>query len=208
MTEGLGKYISTYTYIHTTKNVHIHIHILHFNYMYNFLYLGTIPASSQNKQVLDKLQVERERGITVKAQTVTLCHIYKGKEYLLNLIDTPVSFQFSSSTNWPLQLHKMIITFLTLSNIWRLGQNTCHFFISIEATTNMGSTITLFDRASFQLQSAICSHNHYQWHCEEKSCGRRIDMLNCNNAINMFELQSYSYIQSWTNTLGKVIEPS
>ena len=33
-----------------------------------FFFLGTIPKDQSNKQVLDKLQVERERGITVKAQ--------------------------------------------------------------------------------------------------------------------------------------------
>jgi translation elongation factor EF-4 len=43
--------------------------------------------------VLDKLQVERERGITVKAQTASIIYRDKGDdtEYLLNLIDTPVN---------------------------------------------------------------------------------------------------------------------
>ena len=39
--------------------------------------------------MLDKLQVERERGITVKAQTVTLLHTHQHVPYVLNLIDTP-----------------------------------------------------------------------------------------------------------------------
>ncbi len=55
------------------------------------LLVGTIPESGSNVQVLDKLQVERERGITVKAQTATLIYNYEGEDYLLNLIDTPVS---------------------------------------------------------------------------------------------------------------------
>jgi translation elongation factor EF-4 len=38
---------------------------------------------------MDKLQVERERGITVKAQTATLLHTHEEDHYLLNLIDTP-----------------------------------------------------------------------------------------------------------------------
>lgn len=38
--------------------------------------------------MLDRLQVERERGITVKAQTATLVYNYQGVAYLLNLIDT------------------------------------------------------------------------------------------------------------------------
>lgn len=46
-------------------------------------------------QVLDKLAVERERGITVRAQTATMNYNYKGQEYLLNLIDTPGHVDFS-----------------------------------------------------------------------------------------------------------------
>ncbi|XP_007606339.2 translation factor Guf1, mitochondrial-like [Cricetulus griseus] len=57
---------------------------------------GTIDKTKKNQQVLDKLQVERERGITVKAQTATLFYSFKGKQYLLNLIDTPVSFILTS----------------------------------------------------------------------------------------------------------------
>ncbi|XP_051895673.1 translation factor GUF1, mitochondrial isoform X2 [Pristis pectinata] len=50
---------------------------------------GAIIKTKHNKQVLDKLQVERERGITVKAQTATLFYSHAGRTYLLNLIDTP-----------------------------------------------------------------------------------------------------------------------
>ena len=45
--------------------------------------------------MLDRLQVEKERGITVKAQTATLVYNYKGDNYLLNLIDTPGHVDFS-----------------------------------------------------------------------------------------------------------------
>ncbi len=56
---------------------------------------GTISDRNKNEQVLDKLQVERERGITVKAQTASLFYEYKGEIYLLNLIDTPGHVDFS-----------------------------------------------------------------------------------------------------------------
>ncbi|XP_042840539.1 translation factor GUF1, mitochondrial isoform X2 [Panthera tigris] len=56
---------------------------------------GTIDKTKNNKQVLDKLQVERERGITVKAQTASLFYNWEGKQYLLNLIDTPGHVDFS-----------------------------------------------------------------------------------------------------------------
>ena len=56
---------------------------------------GVISKDGQNKQVLDKLKVERERGITVKAQTVTMFHEFKGQRYLINLIDCPGHVDFA-----------------------------------------------------------------------------------------------------------------
>jgi len=57
--------------------------------------VGAIHVSSDNKQVLDKLQVERERGITVKAQSVSVLYRYNNEDYILNLIDTPGHVDFS-----------------------------------------------------------------------------------------------------------------
>ncbi|KAK3291680.1 uncharacterized protein B0H64DRAFT_330251 [Chaetomium fimeti] len=59
-------------------------------------YTGTISASDANKQILDKLDVERERGITVKAQTCTMIHRSSrdGLDYLLHLVDTPGHVDF------------------------------------------------------------------------------------------------------------------
>lgn len=56
---------------------------------------GTVPDTA-NAQFLDKLKVERERGITVKAQTVSIIHTHTdGQRYLINLIDTPGHVDFS-----------------------------------------------------------------------------------------------------------------
>ncbi|OAX84736.1 translation factor GUF1, mitochondrial [Emergomyces africanus] len=59
---------------------------------------GTIEAGS-NKQVLDKLDVERERGITVKAQTCTMLYNHKGEDYLLHLVDTPGHVDFRAEVS-------------------------------------------------------------------------------------------------------------
>lgn len=60
-------------------------------------FTGTIKPSRDNKQVLDRLPVERERGITVKAQTASMVFEKPGhpEPYLLNLIDTPGHVDFS-----------------------------------------------------------------------------------------------------------------
>src|SRR5436190_9083374 len=62
---------------------------------------GTI-LPGENKQVLDKLDVERERGITVKAQTCSMIYNHKGEDYLLHLVDTPghVDFRYEVSRSY------------------------------------------------------------------------------------------------------------
>ena len=58
-------------------------------------YTGTVSERGKKEQFLDKLQVERERGITVKAQTASMFYTHEGNTYLLNLIDTPGHVDFS-----------------------------------------------------------------------------------------------------------------
>ncbi|MFC1854700.1 translation elongation factor 4 [Candidatus Dependentiae bacterium] len=56
---------------------------------------GTLSKRVVAQQFLDKLQVEKERGITVKAQTASIFYKHDGETYLLNLIDTPGHVDFS-----------------------------------------------------------------------------------------------------------------
>jgi hypothetical protein len=59
---------------------------------------GTIKPGD-NKQILDKLDVERERGITVKAQTCSMLYNHKGDDYLLHLVDTPGHVDFRAEVS-------------------------------------------------------------------------------------------------------------
>ncbi|NQY24090.1 MAG: elongation factor 4 [Campylobacteraceae bacterium] len=56
---------------------------------------GSVADRDMSAQVMDTMDIEKERGITIKAQSVRLKYTKDGQEYVLNLIDTPGHVDFS-----------------------------------------------------------------------------------------------------------------
>ena len=56
---------------------------------------GSVTERELGKQMMDTMDIEKERGITIKAQSVRLDYVKDGEHYILNLIDTPGHVDFS-----------------------------------------------------------------------------------------------------------------
>ncbi|XP_062963635.1 translation factor GUF1, mitochondrial isoform X3 [Cynocephalus volans] len=105
---------------------------------------GTIDKTKNNKQVLDKLQVERERGITVKAQTASLFYNCERKQYLLNLIDTPGHVDFSYEVSRSLSACQGVLLVVD-ANEGIQAQTVANFFLAFEAQLSVIPVINKID---------------------------------------------------------------
>src|SRR5690554_5883222 len=58
-------------------------------------FTGSVTDRDKQEQLLDSMDLERERGITIKSHAIQMNYTYKGEEFILNLIDTPGHVDFS-----------------------------------------------------------------------------------------------------------------
>ncbi len=132
---------------------------------------GTLTDRTKSAQFLDKLQVEKERGITVKAQTASMFYELDGTLYLLNLIDTPGHVDFSYEVSRSLYACQGALLLVDAGQGVQ-AQTMANFFLAFDQdltiipiinkidlpTANIESTLhqlkTLFD---FQESEVICA---------------------------------------------------
>ena len=91
-------------------------------------FCNAVEKRKLEKQMLDTLEVEKQRGITVKSQTVRLDYNFNGQDYVLNLIDTPGHVDFSLEVRRALAASEGAIILIdatqgveaqTLANVYR-----------------------------------------------------------------------------------------
>uniref|UniRef100_A0A8C7J963 GTP binding elongation factor GUF1 n=1 Tax=Oncorhynchus kisutch TaxID=8019 RepID=A0A8C7J963_ONCKI len=123
---------------------HIHTHGSHKYSSHCLVFTGAIATTDKNKQVLDKLQVERERGITVKAQTASLFYKYQGQTYLLNLIDTPGHVDFSYEVSRSISACQGVLLIVD-ANQGIQAQTVANFYLAFEAQLTIIPVINKID---------------------------------------------------------------
>uniref|UniRef100_A0AAQ5XHK3 Tr-type G domain-containing protein n=1 Tax=Amphiprion ocellaris TaxID=80972 RepID=A0AAQ5XHK3_AMPOC len=105
---------------------------------------GAIAKTEKNKQVLDKLQVERERGITVKAQTASLFYSHQGEQHLLNLIDTPGHVDFSYEVSRSISACQGVLLIID-ANQGIQAQTVANFYLAFEAQLTIIPVVNKID---------------------------------------------------------------
>ncbi|VDK70334.1 unnamed protein product [Litomosoides sigmodontis] len=111
---------------------------------------GVIDKSGHVSQMLDKLQVERERGITVKAQSCTM--FYKG--CMLNLIDTPGHADFSFEVSRSLAATNGVVL-LVAANEGVEAQTVANFWLAFEAGLTIIPVINKIDLNSANVPRVV-----------------------------------------------------
>ena len=115
---------------------------------------GTLSSRKKNEQFLDKLQVERERGITVKAQTASMFYTHNGVTYLLNLIDTPGHVDFNYEVSRSLYACQGALL-LTDAAQGVEAQTMANFYLAFEQNLSIIPIINKVDMAAAQPDRVI-----------------------------------------------------
>jgi len=115
---------------------------------------GTLTDRTKSAQFLDKLQVEKERGITVKAQTASMFYEYQGVTYLLNLIDTPGHVDFSYEVSRSLYACQGAVLLVDAGQGVQ-AQTMANFFLAFEQELTIIPVINKIDLPTANIESTL-----------------------------------------------------
>jgi len=142
---------------------------------------GGLTEREMKEQVLDSMDIERERGITIKAQTVKLNYTSKeGKKYILNIIDTPGHVDFSYEVSRSLSACEGSILIVdssqgveaqTLANVYQALDNN-HEIIPVLNKIDLPASDT--EKVKKQIEDVIGIDTGHSINCSGKT-GEGID---------------------------------
>ena len=118
-------------------------------------YAGLVPDRQFRDQILDNMDIERERGITIKSQTVCLPYTaLDGEDYLLNLIDTPGHVDFSYEVSRALQSCEGVLLLVDATQGVQ-AQTLANLYMAMEHDLEILPVINKIDLASADIEGTL-----------------------------------------------------